>query len=51
MHDHFHVISWVGKRQVGRLVIALNCEDAADTHREHYPENPVIQVFAKGRRR
>jgi hypothetical protein len=45
MHDHFTVISHAGGVHTCRVVIAGSCNDAAETHRNHYPGGDIIRVF------
>jgi hypothetical protein len=48
MHDHFTVISQAGGGvHTSRVVIAGSCNDAAETHRKHYPGGEIIRVFDK----
>jgi hypothetical protein len=51
MHDHYTVISRAGGVHTSRLVIAGSADDAAETHREHYPDGDIIRVFDKQPRR
>jgi hypothetical protein len=49
MHDHYTVLSSDGMLQHTRTVIAANHQDAARTHREHYPSCTVTDVLPKHR--
>jgi hypothetical protein len=47
MHDHYTVISHAGGVHTSRVVIAGSSNDAARTHRKHYPGGDIIRVFDK----
>ena len=47
MHDHFTVISDAGGVHTSRVVIAGSSNDAAETHRKHYPGGDIIRVVDK----